>query len=194
VTSLGGDHWRRYNEGQLGRRVRPLCARALRAAGPGAGRLAVDFGCGAGVETAALLTAGWRVLAIDGDAVALDGLADTEGLQTACADLARAPLPPTDLFYAGYSLPFVAPDAFDEVWSRIRAALRPGAWLAVDLFGDRDSWAANPDLTIHDRAGVDARLDGLVDVEVDEEDRDGSSFGGVPKHWHVFHVLARRPE
>ena len=196
MSTTPDDHWTRYNQAQPGRPVRPLCERAIAAAGPGAGRLAVDAGCGAGIETDALLAAGWRVLAIDGDLPSVRALAaahpSTPGLDIVHADLRDAVLPPVDLFHAGYSLPFVPPEAFDDLWLRIRESLRRGARLAVDLFGDRDSWADRSWLTIHDAAGVERRVDGLVDVEIDEEDRDGVSFVG-PKHWHVFHVLARQP-
>ncbi|MFD0327696.1 hypothetical protein ACFQZC_04355 [Streptacidiphilus monticola] len=48
-----------------GRPVRPLCRRALDLAGPGDGRLALDLGCGRGVEASAMLAEGWRVWALD---------------------------------------------------------------------------------------------------------------------------------
>ena len=52
----------------------------LAAAGAGARRSAIDFGCGIGVETRAMLTSGWRVLALDGEAGTRDRvLATTQG-------------------------------------------------------------------------------------------------------------------
>ncbi len=38
-----------------------------------------------------------------------------------------------------------------------------------------------------------ALLDGWEVVAFDEEDAVGPSFVG-PRHWHVFHVIARRPD
>jgi len=58
-------HWAAYNDGQVGRAMRSLCADVIEMAGPGAGRVAIDLGCGAGIETAALLAAGWEVHAFD---------------------------------------------------------------------------------------------------------------------------------
>lgn len=102
-----------------------------------------------------------------------------------------AEIPKADLIYAGYALPFVHPGSFPRVWHQIRQALRPGAWLAVDLFGERDSWAIEDDMTFLSRTRVEAMPAGLQVFALEEEDRDGHAFSG-PKHWHVFHAIGRR--
>jgi hypothetical protein len=64
--------------------------------------------------------------------------------------------------------------------------------IAVDLFGDRDSWAGGDNtMTFHSRGDVDQLLASLDTIDVIEEEKDGPAFSG-PKHWHVFHVFARR--
>ncbi|MEV7963088.1 class I SAM-dependent methyltransferase [Oerskovia paurometabola] len=192
------DHWAVYNAAQPGRGVRALCREVMALAGPGAGRQAIDLGCGAGVESAALLAAGWRVHAVDGDPATPSLVRATAGgeggdaLSVAVVPFADLVLPPADLLYAGYSLPYASPDDFPRVWAEIRRALRPGAWLAVNLFGVHDSFAGTIDGTFLTRPEAEALFDGLDVVEVREEDEDGESFSG-PKHWHVFDVLARVP-
>ncbi|MFF2620648.1 class I SAM-dependent methyltransferase [Oerskovia jenensis] len=193
------EHWAVYNAAQSGRDVRELCREVVALAGPGAGRQAIDVGCGAGVETAALLTAGWRVHAVDGDPAtpslvrATAGGEERDGLSVAVVPFADlTTLPPADLLYAGYSLPYASPDDFPRVWAAIRRALRPGAWLAVNLFGVHDSFAGTTDGTFLTRAEAEALMDGLDVVTFREEDEDGPSFSG-PKHWHVFDVIARVP-
>ena len=47
-------------------------------------------------------------------------------------------------------------------------------------------------MTFHSADQARALLDGLEIVHWDEEDADGTAYTG-PKHWHVFHVVARRP-
>ena len=42
------------------------------------------------------------------------------------------------------------------------------------------------------REEIPRLLEPLAIVELEEEDRDGQTADGTPKHWHVFHVLARR--
>ncbi|ARU50233.1 hypothetical protein CBR64_00600 [Cellulosimicrobium cellulans] len=194
--------WPAYNAAQRGRPVRDLCRRVLDLAGPGDGRLALDLGCGAGMETAAMLDAGWRVLALDpapgtgalvrevvgpGDGTRLTvheaGFANVSTL----VDPASA-----HLVHASYALPHVPRPAFDDAWRQVRAALAPGGWLAVDLFGDRDSWAGVPDETFLTRTEVDDHLAGLDVVVLDEVEEDGEAFSG-PKHWHTYAVVARAP-
>jgi hypothetical protein len=102
-------------------------------------------------------------------------------------------LPAADLVHAGYALPFQPRDSFDRLWTIVRSALRPGGRIAVDLFGDRDSWAAEPGMTFLSEPEVRALFDGLTIEHWDCEDAPGQAFSG-PKHWHVFHVIARLQE
>ncbi len=193
------DHWAVYNAAQPGRAARELCQEVVSLAGPGAGRPAVDLGCGAGVETAALLGAGWRVHALDGDPTTPRLVRTTTGgeeetrLSVAVVPFAElTDLPPTDLLYSGYALPYASPQDFPRVWAAVRRSLRPGAWLAVNLFGANDSFAGTIDGTFLTREEAEALLDGLDVLAFREEDEDGPSFSG-PKHWHVFDVIARAP-
>ena len=48
-------------------------------------------------------------------------------------------------------------------------------------------------MTFHTEDAARALFDGFEVESFVEEDEDGESFDG-PKHWHVFHVIARRPE
>jgi hypothetical protein len=47
------------------------------------------------------------------------------------------------------------------MWARIGQALAPGGVFAGQLFGIRDSWADDPDMTFHTRRQVEVLLDGL---------------------------------
>jgi SAM-dependent methyltransferase len=192
--------WAAYYRYTLGREPRPLFARglaALEAAGVGPGT-AVEVGFGDGTETMWLLDAGWHVTAIDSAPAAAevleprvgDGARERLAIVTAPAD--EAALPPFDLLYSGYVLSYLAPDAFDRLWSAARDRLRPGGFLVLNLFGDRHAWAGEPDTTFLSRAEVERRLEGLEIVALEELDEDGPSFRG-PTHWHVFDVIARRP-
>jgi trans-aconitate methyltransferase len=168
-------------------------------AGPGDGRTALDLGCGTGIEVTALLDDGWNVVALDTDAAALEALAalvpppQHRRLEVRTADLADvSDLPAAHLDYAGHSLPWVRPDAFEQMWKRVRDALSPGAWLGVDLFGDHDSWVGTHEATFLSEAEARGLFTGLEVLRFDVEDAAGPSFSG-PKHWHAYQVLARRP-
>jgi SAM-dependent methyltransferase len=160
---------------------------------------AVEIGFGDGTETLALLEAGWRVLAIDPAPAAAevlrsqvaDGARDRLTITSAPAE--DVELPPFDLLYAGYSLPFLDPARFGSFWERVRSALRPGGFLVINVFGLRDSWVGRDGMSFMGIEAAQQLVDGLEVLGFEEEDQDGDAFLG-PKHWHVFHLIARRPE
>jgi SAM-dependent methyltransferase len=163
-------------------------------------RLAVDLGCGTGRDTAALLRLGWRVLAIDGEPGAIERLlarpdlgdAERARLETRVARFEDASWPDADLVNSSFALPFCAPEAFPALWRRLVASLRPGGRFSGQLFGDRDGWSEEPEMTFLTRAEVEALLEGFELERLDEVEEDGKTAVGEPKHWHVFHVVARR--
>ncbi|OGO58078.1 MAG: hypothetical protein A2V85_13070 [Chloroflexi bacterium RBG_16_72_14] len=187
--------WAAYYRYTAGRAPRALFDRALAAwavTGREPGR-AVEVGFGDGTETA-----GWRVLAIDAQQAAADALvarvpaADRPRLEIAVASAETVDLPAADLVYSGFSLPYLGPERLAVLWARVAAALAPGGLIVVNLFGDRDDHAGEPDLAFLDRVAVERLLDGLEIVDLDEHEEDAGSFRG-PKHWHLFDIVARRP-
>ena len=195
-----GSDWAAYYRSTIGREPRPLFVKgmtAVEAAGVAPGQ-AIEIGFGDGRETLALLEAGWNVLAIDPAPAAADVLqsqvpAHVAGrLEIRSVPAEDADLPPFDLLYAGYALPFLGADAFDRFWNAARDRLRPGGILVVNFFGPRNSWAGREGMQFIDGDAVRRLVDGLELLALDEEDQDGNSFLG-PKHWHVFDVIARRP-
>lgn len=172
---------------------------------------AVDLGCGSGRDTVELLRRGWRVLAIDSEPAGIERLARTIAgigeaagrLETQLASFEDASWPAADIVNSSYALPFCHPDSFGAVWDRIVASLVPGGRFCGQLFGDRDEWASPsraalrdwgspPGMTFH--TGEDVRLL-LRDFDVEllnEVDEDGTTAVGDPKHWHLFHIVARK--
>lgn len=188
--------WSQFYEKQGGRGVRPTFEAALDAwtSEPG---LAIDLGCGDGVETRELAERGWRVLAVDSDPGVdervKEGLGEeaSSRVEARCATFeALGELPHADLVYAGFALPFCDPTRFPYLWADIRDAIEPGGVFAGELFGPDDEWFGRPGMNFHDRSGVEAMLTGLEVLRLVEDDRRGMSFEG-PKHWHVFHIVAR---
>jgi trans-aconitate methyltransferase len=189
--------WSRYNATQVARLPRPLARTLLEHAGPGEGRLALDLGFGAGVETALLLSSGWRVLAIDGDPAAGESLRSRlPAQQVARLDVstrsfaALDALPAVDLVHAAWSLPY-AGRHLRRLWDQLLTALVPGGWLACDLFGERDTTADADDVAVLTDAEVEQLLGRLDVVDRLVQEQDGTSFDG-PHHWHVHSVVARR--
>jgi len=158
--------------------------------------LAVDLGCGTGRDTFELLRRGWRVLAIDATPQAIERLRERvtydERLETEVSAMEDAVWPACELVNASFSLPFCPPARFDELWKRISDSLRGGGRFCGQLFGDRDGWAPADDITFHTRDEAAALLREFDVERFDEVEEDSTTALGEPKHWHVFHVVARR--
>lgn len=160
-------------------------------------RFAVDLGCGDGRDTVELLRRGWRVLAIDSEQNAFDRLLDRpmqpELLQTQLMGFETLTLPQSiDLINASFCLPFCQPAHFPHLWETIVTSLNPGGYFCGQLFGDRDSWAVYPDRTHHTREQIQVLLKPFEIQWLDEEEHPGVTATGKEKHWHIFHIVARK--
>lgn len=160
--------------------------------------LGVDIAAGEGRDTLELLGRGWRVVATDNhpEAFRLMWSRVPEGLKprltTVEVDFAETRIPACDLVNASFALPFCCPEDFPGLWNRIVVAIRPGGRFSGQFFGDRDTWAALPGRTHHSRAEVMALLDGFEIESMIEEERDDPPEVRRPKHWQIFHVVARK--
>jgi SAM-dependent methyltransferase len=192
-TSRWADYYRKTE----GRPPRPTLLFALdRFPAPG---FAVDLGCGEGRDTVELLRRGWSVLAIDAEPRAIDGLTgradlpSAGALQTQIARFEDAAWPQADLVNASFALFFTAVDSFETLWRKIVGSLEPGGRFAGQLLGEHDSWAGRGGVVIHDGAALERLFAGLA-VEMHEiEETDGVTPRGEAKHWHLHHLVLRRP-
>jgi tellurite methyltransferase len=162
--------------------------------------LAVDLGCGDGRDIVELLRRGWRVVAVDSEPEALRQLAarnlpGEERISPVEARLEDIPMPlGVQLVNSSFAMPLCEPEAFRVLWERIREALPPGGRFSGQWYGVRDSWHGRPGMTFVDKDEARALLAGL-DIEMfEEEEADGVTPRGNPKHWHIFHIVARKPE
>lgn len=203
IPSSNQERWQAYYKAVEGRPPRPTLLKALESFAteplPATPRFAVDLGCGEGRDTIELLRRGWRVLGIDGEAEAIALLRQRPNLDHTCLEtqvmrFEALTLPASvDLINASFCLPFCPPDSFPSLWATIVAALEPGGRFCGQLFGDRDSWATNPNLTHLRRDQLEKLLQSL-DVEYfEEEEQPGQTALGEDKYWHIFHIVARKP-
>jgi tellurite methyltransferase len=189
--------WSDYYQKVAQRPVRDLLIQAVeRFRSPG---VAIDLGCGGGIETRELLRRGWHVVAVDQEAAALDstfGQVPPEArdrLTTQCTAFSAVLLPAADLIWAGLSLPFCHPEHFPRLWEQISTALRPGGRFAGDLFGVHHAWREDPDMTFVTTEQVQSLLQSLeVEVLSESEEERQTAFRGM-QHWHDFAIIARKP-
>jgi SAM-dependent methyltransferase len=191
--------WAAYYEKLRERPPRRTLLAALDRFGPAsAGALAVDLGCGDGRDVIEMLRRGWRVVAVDSEPGALRQLQVRplpEGSEVTpiLARFEEVPMPiGLSLVNSSFAMPLCEPEAFHLLWERIREALPPGGRFSGQWYGPRDSWAGRPGMTFVSRDQALALLDGL-DLEMFEEEQDdGVTPRGNAKHWHIFHIVARR--
>ena len=161
-------------------------------------RFAVDLGCGEGRDTVELLRGGWRVLAIDGEAEAIARLLERPDinrqlLETRVVLFQDVVLPESvDLVNASFSLPFCPPKSFPSLWEKIISSLRSGGRFCGQLFGTRDSWAIYTSMNHHTTQQVEMLLQPFEIEMLQEEDHPGKTAIGEEKHWHIFHIVARK--
>jgi len=99
-----------------------------------------------------------------------------------------------DLVNAEFSLPFVHRENFAAVFGGLVGAVKPGGLFTGQLFGPNDSWnKPETAMNFHSRAEVERLLRGWTILEFEEEDHPGKTKLGEDKHWHIFHILARKP-
>ncbi len=199
--------WAAYFDRMEGKPPRVTLLRALDkfsplSLGDGASSpLAVDLGCGSGQDLIPLLERGWHVWACDAHPEGLARLrarpacaaAIADGrLTVEQADFETVRIPAATLVNASFSLPFCPPAHFPTLWARIDAALSSGGRFAGQFFGDRDDWAILEDRTHLTRSETVALFDQYILEYFEEEDRPSSHAGEHHKHWHVFHIVARK--
>jgi SAM-dependent methyltransferase len=189
--------WSDYYACTIGKPLHPLFS-TLEPHLSATGR-AIDLGCGVGHAVVWLAEKGWKVEAVDGHAEGLEILKSrlTEEqlsrIKLTESSLEHIHLPENsfDLAIGAYSLFFIdTRENFDRLWSNIRNALKPGGLFIGEFLGPHDDWAEK--MITHDRAQVDQLLAGMDVLHLEEADQEGQTSMGTDKHWHVFHIIARK--
>jgi SAM-dependent methyltransferase len=193
--------WDLYFQKNKGRSVRPLYAKAVEIASkPQTEKsVAIDFGCGAGIESEDLLNRGWSVVAIDGEPSSIETTLDlvktnaNKKIKTICQrfeDLIF--LPQSEFIYAYHSLPFCSAVHFDRIWSLIDASLLPEGIFAGSFFGLNDAWVKTGHTVGISPEKLKSFLIGFDVLHFEEVDQMGNTALSGVKHWHYIDVIAKK--
>jgi SAM-dependent methyltransferase len=158
---------------------------------------ALDAGAGALNATKYLLSAGFAtVTAMDAAPRAREVAAELGDDRVTFA-LSRFedfdfPASRYDLVNAEFSLPFINRGDFAATFTRLLRSVRPGGIFTGQLFGPNDSWnVKNSGMSFHSRGEAEAFFRKFDLMHFEEEDHPGTTKLGEPKHWHIFHIIAR---
>lgn len=182
--------WKTYHTKTSGRAVSPLLAEAVTLVAKR--DTALDLGAGALVESKFLLSEGFeKVTAVDAE-----WFADIDDSRFSFIESAFEvydfPKESFDIINAQFALPFTKPESLDSVWTKIKESLVSGGIFSGQFFGKHDSWSTAPNMTFHTEENVRELLKGMEILKLKEVECDGEAASGKSKHWHVFHVIARK--
>jgi tellurite methyltransferase len=156
---------------------------------------ALDLGAGAMQDSKYLLEQGFmEVVAVDSEpSVAARDLQDKRAqIVISTFEEFKFPVNKFDLVNAQFSLPFTHPREFERVFNSIKQSLKEGGILVGQLFGDRDEWTFNQDMTFLNKEEISNLLSDTEVLQMREEERDGTTAAGDEKHWHIFNLIIRK--
>jgi len=193
--------WAAYYEKLRDRPPRRTLLAALDNFGaPPPGARAIDLGCGDGRDVIEMLRRGWRVMAVDAEPAALDQLLARPDLPVGVevtpiiSRFEEVALPHgAQLINSSFAMPLCEAADFHRLWRDIRNSLPPGGRFSGQWYGERDSWVGRPGITFLMRQEAQGLLGGLEVEMFEEEENDSVTPRGNPKHWHIFHIVARKP-
>lgn len=157
---------------------------------------AIDVGGGALNDTKYLLDQGFEVTVIDESPLmekeAKNIPSDKLQAITTSFEEFNFPKEEYDLASAMFALPFTAPQHFTEVFEKIKSSLKKDGIFCGQFFGDRDEWKTNPNMTFHTKEQAEELLKDLEIISFKEEEKEDKTATGGMKHWHIFHIIARK--
>jgi len=188
-------NWHEFTKLTLDSPPRWLVNKALELSGDFKG-FAVELGCGSGVDTVKLVSAGWSVLAVDACDDGFENIYSklptdlSEKVTCVKSSFEDFIIPECDMVYSVFSIPFCKPEFFDNFWARIVNAIRPDGLFAGNLFGINDEWNYMSDAIFITKSKFDELFSGFEILHFREQQAKGPTVLGPPKFWHLFDVVA----
>jgi len=162
-------------------------------------KTAIDLGCGTGRDTFEILSQDIKVLAIDAEKEAINRLQQGVDqkykhlLETKVSSFENLRLNQVfDLVNASFSLPFCKPDSFGNLWKIITNHIKKGGIFSGQFFGPNDEWSKYENMTFHSKEEIFGLFSDFAFEYFLEEEDNKQTMLGVQKHWHIFHIVAKK--
>jgi len=188
------NNWKTYYDATRQQPPRPLLVKALSFVPPGGS--ALDLGAGALQDSRYLLSQGFSVTALDSSPLLAEEAQsiNNQNFQFVVStyDAYIFPSQVYSLVVAIFSLPFNPPQTFAQVFTSVTNSLKPQGIFVGQLFGINDEWCGKKiGMTFHTRQQVEKLFSDYDTLQLEEEEKDGEA-SGKKKHWHIFHIIARK--
>ncbi len=186
--------WKDYYEKTKNRKPDQLLVRAVSLVVDK--KSALDLGIGTGNDTRYLLNEGFDVTGIDSDPnvkLYLNDIYNQPNFDLVIDAFEDFNFQKYDLINARYSLPFLNPAGFAKIIVQIKNSLNRDGIFVGQFFGEQDEWN-NPEteMTFVTKEEAKEILSDMEIIEIVEENKEGKTATGSNKHWHVFHILAKK--
>ncbi len=157
---------------------------------------AIDIGGGSLRDTRYLLDQGFDVTVMDNSPLLNEEVARIQNvkLHQFVASFEDFPFPKNeyDLASAMFALTFCDPLHFDTVFKKIEDSLRSGGIFCGQLFGDRDMWSNNPNMTYPNKGHLMKLLSNFEVINFCEKETDDKDSSDEVRSGHVFQFIARK--
>lgn len=186
----------KYYQKTKDRPVRQLYIEALKHLPPSS-KLALDLGCGAGIEVIDLVSRGFEVHAVDQEASFLEFISERID-KNPLLNTHVSPIETwngwqsVDFLFAYDSLPFCRIGTLGNVLERVVSSVKPNGILAVSLFGMEDEWVILGKANGISSEKIRTLLSEFSILHFEEIKKNGSTVFEGQKKWHVIELIARR--
>ncbi len=180
-------NWSAYNQANKNGKPRPLMLSALKYV---KGKKVLDLGSGPLNDAKWLKANDYDVLAVDSFTGSQE-LADEARIAFKLIDFEDAFDGSYDFINAQYAIPFAknVPVLVNLIFEHLNI----GGIFAGQFFGERDEWCGRENISFHSKDEVQKMLSPFEVIYFNEEEQNRPAVGNPNKHWHVFHVIARKP-
>lgn len=190
------DTWKEYFENTKNNKARPNLVKALSFVKDR--EQVLELGAGALTDSVFLLKEGFTMItAVDKEPIAqkVANMLPKEHFSYVISTFESLEYPENkfDLINAQFSLPFIHPEVFTEVFKKIVGSLKKEGVFVGHLYGKNDEWAlSEKSMTFHTVDEVRELLSGLEIIDFQEKEWDKPTAEGSMKHWHTFLFIVRK--
>lgn len=168
-------------------------------------KIAIDCGCGAGADINYLASNGFVVHGFDVEEESISRckarFRDVDNVFLSKSSFKSFSYPQASLVAADASLFYCPSSEFPSVWKKIYRCLYPGGIFCGSFLGPEDTMANPgynpsvfwPEVAVFEEAAVKKLFESYEILRFNVHRTTGTTSLGTPHQWHIFSVVAQKP-